>query len=197
MVGAIGIDQPEIGVAAIGHGIREAADVDDIFSVGRNLRIGGKLELKLVHDGQFMRRLLRAQNAWKGRDKGCDKRNQGHRESESHWWGPPRSGELTMGVHSCQGAFRKAQLFVTLEKPARDRGHSRRLPGDSTQGPEGSDRRIRCVVYCSFVYSALTFSTSGSPGSAFFHTASTSWYISRAFSLSLSAEYARAAVSCA
>ncbi len=54
MIGAVGIDDPEIGVAAVGHGIGEAAHVDDFFAVGRDLGIGGQLELKFVHHREFV-----------------------------------------------------------------------------------------------------------------------------------------------
>src|SRR5208282_3707744 len=39
MIGAVRIDDPEIGVAAVGHGIRETAHVDDFLAVGRDLGV--------------------------------------------------------------------------------------------------------------------------------------------------------------
>ncbi len=59
MVGSIGIDNPEIRVTFVGHRIGKAADVSDALSIGRDLRVGGELQLELVHGGEFMRRILR------------------------------------------------------------------------------------------------------------------------------------------
>ncbi len=62
MVGSVGVDDPEIRIALVGHGIGEAAHVGDFLSVGRDLRIGGKLQLELVHGGEFVRSILRPES---------------------------------------------------------------------------------------------------------------------------------------
>ena len=59
MVCAVGVDDPKIGVALVGHRIGEAADVHDFFAVRRNLRVDGGLNLKFVHDGERVGRILR------------------------------------------------------------------------------------------------------------------------------------------
>src|SRR2546430_15632867 len=43
MVGSVGIDDPEIRVALVSHGIGKAAHIDDALTVGRDLWVGGKL----------------------------------------------------------------------------------------------------------------------------------------------------------
>ena len=59
MIGSVCIDDPKIRVALVGHGISEAAHIGDFLSVGRDLRIGGELQLELVHGSEFVRSILR------------------------------------------------------------------------------------------------------------------------------------------
>jgi hypothetical protein len=54
VVGAVGINDPQIRIAAVGHGISEASHVGDSFAVGRDLGIGGELDLKFVHHRKFV-----------------------------------------------------------------------------------------------------------------------------------------------
>src|SRR5215471_18623776 len=52
MVGAVGIDDPEIRMPLVGHDVVELPHIDDALPVGRDLRIGGQLEVKDIVDGQ-------------------------------------------------------------------------------------------------------------------------------------------------
>ena len=49
MLGAIEIDDPEIGDAAVGRDVRGLADVDDALAVGRDLRIRSDLDTENIH----------------------------------------------------------------------------------------------------------------------------------------------------
>ena len=54
MVGAIRINDPEVGIALVGHGIGETADVDDFLSVRGDLRVEGLLDLEFIHGGELV-----------------------------------------------------------------------------------------------------------------------------------------------
>ena len=58
MVSAIEIDDPEIGDATIGRDVGGIAHVDDTFAIGRDLGIGGDLDVEEVHgveaSGEFL-----------------------------------------------------------------------------------------------------------------------------------------------
>src|SRR5215813_6156485 len=105
MLGAIGIDDPQIGVAAISSGIGKAANVDDSFSVGRNLRVSSSLDLKLVHRGQFVQGFLGA-NRWSKEQT----ENHGTANSQVETWASHcgdllAARQLTLGNSLCQGTI--------------------------------------------------------------------------------------------
>src|SRR6266852_5548278 len=90
MVGSVGIDDPEIRIALVGHGIVEAAHVDDALSVGRDLRVGGELQLELVHGVKFVRSILRPEGrAWR-KCQSCSHHGSGDARFGCHGKGPPR-----------------------------------------------------------------------------------------------------------
>ena len=60
MVGAVGIDNPEIRIAFVRRGVRKPTHVDDFLSVGGNLRVRGGLDLKLIHGRELVRSVLRS-----------------------------------------------------------------------------------------------------------------------------------------
>jgi hypothetical protein len=49
MFGPIEIDNPEIQDAAVGRDVPGLADIDDALAVGRNLRVGGDLDVENSH----------------------------------------------------------------------------------------------------------------------------------------------------
>ncbi len=96
MVGAVGVDNPQIGVALIGHGIGEATNVDDFLAVGRNLRIGGELKLELVHGREVVGRILRSDQNGKRKKRCCGHTESGAQE-QFHGTRPPRRRGVNNG----------------------------------------------------------------------------------------------------
>src|SRR5438552_12570296 len=103
MVSSVGINDPEIRVALVGHGIGEAAHIDDALAVRRNLRVGGKLNLELIHGAKFVRSILR-QEVWVGsKNQGCSEKSGDDARFACHWKRASSRGELTTRMAGCQG----------------------------------------------------------------------------------------------
>src|SRR5438046_9327016 len=103
MVSSVGIDDPEIRVALVGHGIGEAAHIDDALAVRRNLRVGGKLNLELIHGAKFVRSILR-QEVWVGsKNQGCSEKSGDDASFACHGKRASWRGGLTTRMEGCQG----------------------------------------------------------------------------------------------
>jgi hypothetical protein len=59
MIATVRVDNPKIGVPLVRHRIGEPPDVHNLFPVGRDLRVGGNLQLKLIHCGELAAGVLR------------------------------------------------------------------------------------------------------------------------------------------
>ena len=59
MVRTVRVDDPQVRIAPVRRRIGKPAHVNNSLSVGRNLRVGGHLDLELVHGREFVRRVLR------------------------------------------------------------------------------------------------------------------------------------------
>jgi hypothetical protein len=104
MVSAVEVDDPQIRASLISHNVGELTHVNDPAAIGRNLRVGGKLQVENVVDGQLV--CLR-QNRWQRNE------NQTKREETS----------CDQGAHKF--------LLVDGNKSMRD---ERKLTGFSTEG---------------------------------------------------------------
>jgi hypothetical protein len=58
MVGAVEIDDPKIGDAAVGRDVFGIADINDAFAVGRDLGVGGDLDMEEVHGFETREEIL-------------------------------------------------------------------------------------------------------------------------------------------
>jgi hypothetical protein len=90
MLGAIKIDNPEVGEAVIGRDVRGLADVDDALAVGRDLRIGSDLNAENVHGFQPVGNFL-SRDGERGKQKAGD---LGYEQKEFF-----RHGGLLTGMH--------------------------------------------------------------------------------------------------
>src|SRR5438093_11934219 len=107
MVGSVGINDPEIRVALVGHGIGEAAHIDDALAVRRNLRVGGKLNLELIHGAKVVRSILR-QEAWVGsKNQGCSEKSGDDARCACHWKRASSRGAVTTRTAGYHGDGRR------------------------------------------------------------------------------------------
>jgi len=84
MVGSIGIDDPEIRVTLVSHGIGEAANVHDALAVGRDLRVRGELNLELIHGAKFVRSILRPDLGAASKNQSCNEKSGGDARYACH-----------------------------------------------------------------------------------------------------------------
>jgi hypothetical protein len=82
MVGAVEIDDPEIGDAAVGGDVLGLADVDDALAVGGDLRVGGDLDAEDVEGFEVRREVLGGEKE-RREEETCSK-NDHRAESDRH-----------------------------------------------------------------------------------------------------------------
>ena len=70
MVRAVGIDNPQVRITFVGCSVRKPPHVNDFLSIGRNLRVRRRLDLKLVHRREYVGRFLCPQQ-WGGAKNQC------------------------------------------------------------------------------------------------------------------------------
>ena len=98
MIGAVGVDDPQVRQALVGHDVGEAAHVDHLLAVGRDLRIGGGLEVEDVH------RLERFGGGRRG--DGRDGERETDEGSSDHWIASSRFSSGAIGGSPFSGRSR-------------------------------------------------------------------------------------------